>query len=478
MTRPDLALRGDYFDGRTGLRHAVELTQPAPGSLAVQGDGIDRREALAELCITPRLARTSRTIAFPDGARLQLADHPRLDRLFPQRNRLETLVDRLERHYQAVAAAIVICLASLVAGYLWGIPWLADRIATHLPARIETALGEQVLALLDRADLEASTLAAERQAQLAERFAGLAAGLPDSANYRLLFRSAPSIGPNALALPGGTVIVTDELVELFGDDRQLDAVIAHELGHQEQRHALRQALRSSFVAIAAAFFAGDVSSASAVVVAVPTVLLQSRYSRQFEDEADRFAHAHLAALGVSPSWFAAALQTLGEEVPDDAGLAWMSSHPSTQARIAAADEAGVAFVAAHPERAGEEPAVVLLDDADVATDEACLTCAACREDAGCAGDADCTDCDDCVPCDDADCAECAACREDAGCADGEDCTDCGDCTPCEDVDCAGCAACREEAGCADGEDCVDCDDCAPCDDAENTCKDATLPAGT
>lgn len=388
MTTQPTPLQGSYFDGRDGRRHAVDVDL-AHGRLRLRGDRIERDEPLDALTITPRLARTLRTIAFPDGARLQLADAACLAVWFPHRNRLEALVDRLERYYQAVALAIVVCLGALVAGYLWGIPWLADRIATHLPARVEAALGDQVLALLDRTDLDASALDVGRRTELADRFAVLAAGLPDGADYRIVFRSAPSIGPNAFALPGGTVVVTDELVELFADDRQLDAVLAHELGHQAGRHALRQALRGSFIAIAAAFFAGDVSSASAVVVAVPTVLLQNRYSRQFEDEADRFAYAHLAGHALSPSWLGAALGQLETDLPDDASLAWMSSHPATAARIAAADAAGADFVARHPELADEEPGVVLAEEDEEAVGGpggACCDDAADGEDCETAGD--------------------------------------------------------------------------------------------
>lgn len=385
MTTHATTLQGSYFDGRDGHRHAVDV-DVAHGRLRLRGDGIEREETLGSVTITPRLARTLRTIAFADGARLQVPDAACLTIWFPHRNRLEALVDRLERYYQAVAVAIVLCLGALAAGYLWGIPWLADRIATHLPARVEAALGDQVLALLERTDLDASALDPERRSELEDRFAALAAGLPDGQAYRVVFRSAPSIGPNAFALPGGTVVVTDELVELFADDRQLDAVLAHELGHQVGRHALRQALRGSFIAIAAAFFAGDVSSASAVVVAVPTVLLQNRYSRQFEDEADRFAYAHLAGLAISPSWLGAALGQLESDLPDDASLAWMSSHPATAARIAAADAAGADFVARRPELAGEEPDVVLAEEED--TDDG-PWCACCDDtDDGTDGEAD------------------------------------------------------------------------------------------
>lgn len=340
---------GTYFDGRDGHAHAVVLRRVGTAHFAVEGDPVQRGGAIRDLAVTPRLARVARTLEFADGARLQLADDAAIDTWFPQQGRLEAWVDRLERHAHAVAAAIVICLASLVVGAVWGVPWAADRIAKRIPAGAERALGEQVLASLDRLGTKASGLAPERRAELDARFAKLAEGLAAAPGYRLEFRNAPGIGANAFALPGGTVVATDQLVELLHDDREFDAVVAHELGHQQHRHVLRQALRGSFVAIVAALFAGDVSSASAVVVAIPTFLLDSHYSRGFEEEADRYAFDLLTRHEESPHWFAAAMRRLQAETPDDGELAYLSSHPATTQRIDAAEAAAQAFAAAHPQ---------------------------------------------------------------------------------------------------------------------------------
>jgi predicted Zn-dependent protease len=217
-----------------------------------------------------------------------------------------------------------------------------------------------VLAQLDRfAGLAPSSLDMERQSGLLERFAALKADMPGAENHRLLFRNAAGIGPNALALPGGTVIITDQLVSLVNDDREIDAVLAHELGHQQQHHALRQTLRSSFVIVIAAMFAGDVSSASAVVVAVPTFLLQGHYSREFESEADAFALRTLAEKGTSPAWFAQAMRTLEAFVSDqgesDDSPGYLSSHPQTRERIDEAEFAGEKFAIEHPELYRERP---------------------------------------------------------------------------------------------------------------------------
>jgi Zn-dependent protease with chaperone function len=340
---------GIYFDGRSGRAHAVALRRIGRAHFALEGDGVQRNGAIAQLSVTPRLARVERTVAFADGARLQLPATAEIDAWFPRHDRLQALVDRLERHAHAVAAAVLVCLFTLAAGGFWGVPWAADRIAAGIPAGVEHSLGAQVLGHLDGLGLNASTLPKLRQDTLRRRFAELLRGLPDASGYRIEFRDAPRLGANAFALPGGTVVVTDQLVRLLHDEREIDAVVAHEIGHQQHRHALRQALRGSFVAVVAALFTGDVSSAGAVVIAVPTFLLDSHYSRGFESEADAFAFDLLARHDTSPHWFARAMEALLADQPDDAQLAYLSSHPPTAERIAQADAAGRRFAAEHPQ---------------------------------------------------------------------------------------------------------------------------------
>ena len=253
-------------------------------------------------------------------------------------------------------------------------PWLADRIAEQIPPTAERSLGDQVLGSLDRLGLGASTLDADRRNVLAARFAKLAQGAPGGADYRVEFRNAPGIGANAFALPGGTVVVTDQLVNLLGDDREFDAVVAHEIGHQQHRHAIRQTLRTSFVAIVAAFFAGDVSSASAVVVAVPSFLLDNHYSRTFEEEADAYAFDLLARHDESPHWFAEAMRLLESQHPDrrrGREPAYLSSHPATFDRIDEAEAAARAFAAAHPDLC---PAGVCPGEGDSDEETECEDC--------------------------------------------------------------------------------------------------------
>lgn len=340
------ARRALYFDGRSSRAHAVEAVIDG-GELALHGDGVARREPLSALRITARLGRTPRTIAFADGAQLVLDDADDLDAAFASADRVQSWVDRIERRWRSVALAAAISVATGVLLLQFGVPWAAERIARRMPATVEAGLGRSVLDQLDRWAFEPSTLPQARRDALAQRFADLLEPGED-ASVRIAFRHAPKIGANAFALPGGTIVFTDQLVALVGDEREFLAVAAHELGHERHRHTLRQALQGSAVAVLAALFAGDVSSAGSVVVAVPTFLLDGHYSRAFESEADEAAFATLVAHGISPRWFATIMRKLEAEAPDKTELPYLSSHPPTAGRIARAERLADGFDAALP----------------------------------------------------------------------------------------------------------------------------------
>jgi Zn-dependent protease with chaperone function len=160
----------------------------------------------------------------------------------------------------------------------------------------------------------------------------------------LEFRKSEMLGANALALPGGTVVVTDELVRMMDNDDQVMAVLAHEVGHVAHRHLTRQLLQSSIVAVAASMLLGDVSGISGLAATVPTYLLTASYSRDFEREADAFAVRLLQRTGRSPALYADALERMqkhaeAHEGREPAIAKYLSTHPDTDERIRAARDA-------------------------------------------------------------------------------------------------------------------------------------------
>ena len=159
-------------------------------------------------------------------------------------------------------------------------------------------------------------------------------------HYRLEFRHAGT--PNALALPGGIIVVTDEMVHTTANDAEFLAVVAHEMGHVHGHHAMRLVLQGSGLAVLMTALAGDAVGTTILAAALPAVLLRTRYSRQFESEADDYAFAMLKRHGQSPQAFADLMRRLSLDAREPADAhslrQYLSTHPATEDRIRRAEE--------------------------------------------------------------------------------------------------------------------------------------------
>lgn len=338
-------VRAVYYDGKSSEGHRVTLALGAQGTvptLCVRGAGVDRTWPLAEVRASDRIGSSQRHLYFPDGSQCETGDNDGVDRMFAGRTPAAArLLHRWESRMRYALAALAITVAAAWAAIAWGIPALAKQVAFALPAATETLIGRDALAALDRFVLAPSRLAPERQDALRKLFAGMGPDDGRAGAYRLEFRAGGRAGANALALPAGVIVVTDELVALAKDDREIEAVLAHEIGHLRQRHILRHVLQDSAAALLVAVTVGDVMSLTSLVAAAPTVLLQAKFSRDFEREADDFALDYLARRGIPPEMFTAILQRMEEKRPrgKNAGKDaenvsdYLSTHPATRERI-------------------------------------------------------------------------------------------------------------------------------------------------
>jgi predicted Zn-dependent protease len=171
------------------------------------------------------------------------------------------------------------------------------------------------------------------------KFASMTRAKSESAAYRLEFRASPAFGPNAFALPSGIIVMTDELVRSARHEQEVLGVLAHELGHVRHRHVMRHLLESSAIAMIVAGVTGDVASATSLAAAAPALLLNARFSRDFEREADRFAIDLMREGGLDPRYLARILSRLEEEHGSGGIPTFLSTHPGTRERQALADAA-------------------------------------------------------------------------------------------------------------------------------------------
>ena len=322
-------LEANYFDGQSTRIRTVNLSV-AGGDLIIAGADIDLRVPFAEVRVDERLGRAPRRLHLNNGAFCEVRDLSALDALLSETAHRDGRVDRMQRQFRIVLPALIACVAVGLAAYRWGLPWAAALGARHLPPAVGETLSVQTLKILDdgRILVPSKTSEARRRA-LSAQFHALRlpdGGVVDSA---LLFRGSAELGANAFTLPDGTIIVLDDLIAAIGDDRQILAVLAHELGHAHGNHGMQLLIQSSAAGAFLTFYLGDVSH---LLAAAPTALVQARYSRDLEQQADDYAAALLRFNGLSPALLADALITLMKSHPGSSG-GYLSSHPSTDERM-------------------------------------------------------------------------------------------------------------------------------------------------
>jgi len=310
-----ISARGFWLDGKVSQRREVSITCGADAIVHVLGDAVEVSASLRDVKIDPRLGTARRMIRFPDGAAAETADHEFLDALHRRQGK-GGFFREVHRWETSVLRALCALLLMLLIGFgflRYALPFLATKAAFALPADTEQLLGHETLQVLDRIVLEPTQLAKERRGELTALFAAMTAGYPERRGWRLEFRSGAAVGANAFALPAGIVVVTDRLIELAKSDDEIAGVLAHEIGHVNRRHALRHLMQNSATALLVATVTGDITSATSLSATLPTVLIDAKYSRDFENEADDAAVAYLKEKGIPVQSYADMLTRLGED---------------------------------------------------------------------------------------------------------------------------------------------------------------------
>jgi len=341
------------FDGHNARLQPVDLDVRA-GHLHADAPGVERSWPLAAVALAEPFDAAPLMLRMGD-ATCEVPCGPDRQALLDALGYRKSAVERWQARWPAVLFALVLLLALLGAGFVWGVPAAAERIAAHLPVSVDVKLGQAALTGLEAQDMIAPSRLSD------DRIADVEALLPrvlpahPRMPVRVIVRASDRLGANALALPDGTIIVTDRLVRLMMDeDNELDAdgqaelmgVLGHEVGHIERRHATRAMTGSSLTAALSAALFGDFS---AVAAGVPAVLTQMRYSRDMELEADGWAVDALRRNGLGPDALADALRALQRTHQDDEKemprwlkqtMTYLSTHPDTAERIERLSAAG------------------------------------------------------------------------------------------------------------------------------------------
>lgn len=321
-------LAGRYFDGRSSRAHAVQMAVQN-GHAVLSGD-VQRSVPLSELHVSERVRHAPRKVTFPDGAYFEADDQFAFSLLLEASGHRDSGVVLAQQSWRLVAGALALTIIVLAIGYFYGLPAFANAASRAVPATVEKQLGSSVLQTLDRQFFMPSELPVAHQQAISKTFAGMRVPHGTAPAYQLLFRKS-RVGPNAFALPGGAIVMTDQMVELLEDEHVVAAVLAHELGHLQERHMLKRLIQTSIIAAASALLFGD---ASGLLGALPALALDMRYSREAEAEADSYAAAMLLQNGRPLTELAAVFTALEAlERKHSMNIPYLGSHPPSRERL-------------------------------------------------------------------------------------------------------------------------------------------------
>lgn len=208
---------------------------------------------------------------------------------------------------------------------------MASLAAPRVPVAWEERLGEAVIAHV--APVERRCADSGHASALDKIVATLTAPLRERPyTFRVIVVDDPVI--NALAAPGGFIVVFRGLLEQTRSAEELAGVLAHEAQHILLRHSTRAVLEHASTGLLVAALTGDVTGAMSYGLESGRVLGLLRYSRRNEEEADRAGMQMLLASGIDPSGmitFYELLRKRAGEVPTP--LTYLSTHPSPGDRI-------------------------------------------------------------------------------------------------------------------------------------------------
>lgn len=334
-------VRARLYDGRTAVAREATLRLSGAGAnarLHVSSPGGEQLLSLRQVTVGERVGATNRLLGLPQGASLEVLDNPAFDAALQGCGvrTAEQGIGFLENRWRYALLLGISALAAVGLFLQFGLPALSTRAVALIPPSADAYIGEDTLRVLDKTTFGPSTLPSARQVQLTAEFAEITHDYPWSGKAPVLvFRAGGSIRANAIALPSGMVVLTDELVALSKDDDELRGVLAHEVGHVAHRHAMRMLVQSSASTLLLAGVFGDVSGAAPLTAAAPALVVNAAYSRDFERQADDFAFKWMARHRISPAHLGDLLERLRDQ-QGGGSASFLSSHPDLAERVRAA----------------------------------------------------------------------------------------------------------------------------------------------
>jgi predicted Zn-dependent protease len=200
-----------------------------------------------------------------------------------------------------------------------------------IPLTYEERLGKQ---MMEHVSKEMGGKCQDERAQKAlRRFVGELLGASQITRpVNAVFLNSKVV--NAFAAPGGNIAVLRGIVEASESSDELGGVIAHEIGHVLNRHALQGAAKRFGLGIISSYLGASLDTVGNISLLASATMFDMSYSRDHEREADSAGVKLLQAAGINSRGAAALFARLKEKKGDKTGVAaLLATHPSLEERI-------------------------------------------------------------------------------------------------------------------------------------------------
>jgi beta-barrel assembly-enhancing protease len=309
-----------HYDGKSAVRRKVEIQTVGAQFFLLETERRHGPFAFADVKYVANQAGADvYALDGQDGWRLGLSGPMPGDlaSMLPVKRKYGGWIDRFGLGKATIAFTAI--SAAVVAVVLFTPQWLAPLI----PASVDKSIGNALVG--DFGGRFCHTPAGN--AALKKLTASL-----DSNPQDLQVEVAKIDMINAVALPGGKVILFDGLVKQARSPDEVAGVLAHEIGHVREKHVMQALLRQMGLAVVL----GGIDGNSGALV---NNMLAMSYSRESEAEADAHSMKALGRAAISPvataSFFERLSQMDGSANQREKGsgiTGYMSSHPLSRER--------------------------------------------------------------------------------------------------------------------------------------------------
>lgn len=320
---------GTFFDGLSARPRPVTLRLTF--RLEVSGEDVSRDWSLLDLRAAdaaPPLMRInhaqgSESVEFADASFAEA-----LKARCPDLSRTESEGGLTRLVLWSIAAGVSVLLTAI-----YGVPAASNLLAPLVPQAIEAQLGRsvdtQIVGLLGDPPL---CNEAGGRAVLDRLTARLSEGMALPMTPQVSVRRHEVA--NALALPGGRVILLSDILAKAKSGDELAGILAHEFGHIAARDPMRSVITAGGTSFLLSLVLGDLTG-STVLATIGQAAISAGYSRDAERTADAYAVAAVKRAGGDGAALAAILERITDEDDEEPdATSFLRSHPVTAERAA------------------------------------------------------------------------------------------------------------------------------------------------